>query len=279
MRITIKGLTASTITFNSIGIILRGDSSKPEQYKESIARSVPINSMEAVQEIQEIKQAKLIDIELVDAEDSPYVYHLFPNLIPVKEEETPEATVRVKRGRGRPKGSTNKSKTVTGEAKVNMVKRSTKTTESVTAEVSEPVADVVTPDEDTAVVITEEGVCKTQVIKEEDKVADLDESDRTSASIEALQKMEEEERLANEAENIEVDESNLDESEQKGGKAVIGTGGTEMKKVEMKNSIIPEAEEIKKKDPFIKDDTPVDDKADVFINEDNDDGEDKFIEC
>ena len=91
--------------------------------------------------------------------------------------------------------------------------------------------------------------------------------------------MEEEERLANEAENIEVDESNLDESEQKAGKAVIGTGGTEMKKVEMKNSIIPEAEEIKKKDPFIKDDTPVDDKADVFINEDNDDGEDKFIEC
>ena len=62
MRVTINGLTDSTITFNTIGIILRGNSSKPELYPNSIARHIEINNEAQMRELVTLKNAKLISV-------------------------------------------------------------------------------------------------------------------------------------------------------------------------------------------------------------------------
>ena len=69
MRVTIKGLTDSTIAFNTIGIILRGNSSKPDMYPNSTARSIDIKTEEQMRELVGLKNAKLI--EYTDDSETP----------------------------------------------------------------------------------------------------------------------------------------------------------------------------------------------------------------
>ena len=62
MRVTIKGLTDSTITFNTIGIIIRGNSAKPSLYPNSIATHIDIVNDEQMRELVTLKNAKLISV-------------------------------------------------------------------------------------------------------------------------------------------------------------------------------------------------------------------------
>jgi len=62
MRVTIKGLTDSTITFNTIGIILRGNSAKVNLYPNSIAKHIDIKNDAQMTELITLKNAKLIEV-------------------------------------------------------------------------------------------------------------------------------------------------------------------------------------------------------------------------
>lgn len=68
MRVTIKGLTDSTITFNTIGIIVRGNSSKPDAYPNSVAKHIDIKNDEQMRELITLKNANLISFVDEDEE-------------------------------------------------------------------------------------------------------------------------------------------------------------------------------------------------------------------
>lgn len=184
--------------------------------------------------------------------------------------------------KGRPKGSLNK-KTLKQLAKQEAVN-------PVVAPAAVPVvapapAKVIAPPVNTdtdndVVVMTPSGPVKGKATRS--VVRDLPESEATRASIEALQKMEEEER-GEDASDTPVDESHLDASERMGGPATIVTGSRQTESVAMKNSILPQAEQIRKADAFIdaKEAKPDTAKTAFIDKVDGDDDEklsDAFIE-
>ena len=83
MRVTIKGLTDSTITFNTLGIIIRGNSSKPELYPNSIARHIDIKTEEQMRELISLKNSNYVSFF---DESEPFSVNLKPNatIIPNK---------------------------------------------------------------------------------------------------------------------------------------------------------------------------------------------------
>ena len=97
-------------------------------------------------------------------------------------------------------------------------------------------------------------------------------------SLDAMEKLEDEEG-AEVAPDLERD---LDASEKMGGKATIATGSGTTKQVNLTNSILPDAEAMKKRDPFIDNDlSKVNDKDDTFVDKNDiadDKDEDLFIE-
>lgn len=333
MRVTIKGLTDSTITFNTLGIILRGNSAKPELYPNSIARHIDIKTDEQMRELVGLKNAKLVEVideseqkvtvstkdiatptnpepkkdlppELTRPEpqvtttttittdesvETEEIEDMPPKLIqpdapqpeePEEEEVLTIASKKVeepKKKVGRPKKKSAKNKKST---KVKSVKR------SKNLDVAEEPKETEDAEEDSKIVVmTPNGPITGKAAN--NMAGDMPESEATRASIEALKQMEEEEA---QPESL-IDESKLDASEQMGGTVVIATGDSNMAKVEMKNSILPEADAIKERGiKFIDpngDDSPVDDSSldesikDIFIDSDDypeDEGDD-FIEC
>ena len=105
----------------------------------------------------------------------------------------------------------------------------------------------------------------------------LAEFSSTAASIAAMERLEAEESHQNDADII--DEESLDPSERMGSTAVISTGD-EAKKVEMVNSILPESDSIKNRDPFLNNGKDSDESADdVFLDDVDASGDDdSFIE-
>ena len=83
---------------------------------------------------------------------------------------------------------------------------------------------------------------------------EIEESDATKASIEALKQIEAEEEADAEAElnRKEIDESALPLNERMGEKVTIAYGSKSTSSVKMKNSILPEAEQIKNSNKFIQ---------------------------
>jgi len=80
-------------------------------------------------------------------------------------------------------------------------------------------------------------------------IGDICDSDRTNASVEALKKIEEEEKDGEIADDLVINESKLDPSEQMGRKAVVSTGDS-YQSVKMVNKLMGEVEAVKR-DPFI----------------------------
>lgn len=253
MKVTIKGMTPSTLCFKTLGIIIRGDSKDLENHPGSIARSIDLVNEDQITEVNSLVNAGYITIEV---EDAPAPKKLLPVLqhtsvpvpvpapTPVVEEEveeieevedsimppemitTPEPKAEEKkaelvakpRGRGRPKGSKNKQT-------IKKIKKSANETVENSSDV---------------VVMTPAGA---QTGKMKNSFSgEIEDNDRTRASIEAMQQLEDEEA---EPEYV-IDESKLDPSEQMGRKAIISTGEKELA-VEMKQSMIPEAKQIKER--------------------------------
>lgn len=256
MRVTIKGLTGSTITFNTLGIILRGDSKQPELYPTSIARHIEIKNDEQMREVIGLKNAKLISVEREDVEvfevpaQKPVVAE--PTMIKkgvctpeLVKESKPESKPEVKdavedspvKKLGRPKGSKNidPEKVPTVKEAVSKIKKLA----PVAAKKEE------TDPEDVVTIMTDSGPVKGKAVR--NVAGEIKDSERTRASIEALAQIEAEENV----EDTVIDESTLPEQERMGGTAVFATGDQGMKKSAMKSSILPEAEAIKNSVKFI----------------------------
>jgi len=164
--------------------------------------------------------------------------------------------------RGRPKGSKN----------VNGVQQ-----KEIVPEVKNPInpkkitksSNVGLKDGSDVVVMTADGPRNGQMKR--NAIGDMDESESTKASIEAMEELEREERESREAEII--DESKLDLSERMGLKAVVSCGEGSAQSVSMKNSVIPEAEQIKDRGINFIDKSEAKDEESVLI-EGDDEGDD-----
>lgn len=199
MRHTIKGITDRTITFNSLGITVRGNCSNLAQYPHSIARSIDIKTEDQWNEINAMMKAGLISIESEER--------------PVQKPQKPHKTPKLS-------SKTSKEKTPKSSKKAKTVKRISRVEDNVSE----------------AVVVTADGlVSKGRMTKSSD--LDLQESEVTKASMEAARQIEEEERKAKNAKPI--DESKLDISERMGNDVVVsGSEGTKSK-VKISRSALP----------------------------------------
>jgi len=316
MRVTIKGLTDSTITFNSIGIIIRGNSAKADMYPNSIARHIDIKNEEQMRELVCLKNANLISfIDENKIEQVPLSTKNFaitpvkpvqqvqsvqptkaaaPTIVPPDstvedveaiedmpvaqpqvEEDVLTITTKKKKNHkktgkpvGRPKKAT--SNTTEAKPKISAIKRS--------KNFGKPIEKNGSDETDSKVVVmTPGGTITGNTVN--NMAGDLQESEATRASIEALKKMDSEEAIPDSV----IDESNLDVSQKMGQPAVIATGEKSFKKMSMKNSLVPEADAIKKRGiKFIDpngEDTSVDESVkDIFIDENKDGDDVDFIE-
>jgi len=287
MRVTIKGLTQSTISFTTLGIILRGTVE---------ARSIDLKNDAQIREVNSICNAGLIEIINEDpiviskpvivpvASKTNVIWKTLehkvsaPTPAPIVEKPAPAKVVEkteAKRSRGRPKGAKNKiaAKGKKSEVKTEVTKvvpKPIKKLDPVAMSKSTPSDDI----EDKIVVMTANGAVSGHMVKS--YTGDMPECEATEASIQAMRDIEAEEKADREAEEVVEDQSGLDASERTGGKAVIATGDRQATHVEMKNSVLPEAEAIRKAPKFIDLPKAEDNSEDAFI--DKTDDKDDFLE-
>lgn len=303
MRVTIKGLTDSTITFNTLGIILRGNSSKVELYPNSVAKHIDIKTEDQMRELICLKNAKLIEV-IDETNPAPSIPIATKNVViqpiqPVQPTQPkPEVKPPVEEIEDAPVTQDEEIEddvplTVSNKKQPKKVGRPKKNVKAKVAKVAKvkSIKRIEAPDpidkEDGSkiVVMTPNGPIEGNAIN--NMSGEIPESEATRASIEALKQMEEEER--GETESL-VDESKLDVSERMGEEVVVATGENSITKIAMKNSILPEADSIKNRgiqwiSPDGEDSVQenLDESIkDIFIDgEDPKDGDepDNFIEC
>jgi len=252
-RIIVIGTTESVINLNKIGVPVRG--------KTRAILNIETNEQE--QELNGIVRAGLLRI--VEDVSAPIV--VTPQAQETKDEQTKEpcmteespAPIVVKNKGGRPKGSTNSKKPAIKNPLAAEENRRVSRAEQKTQKMG---SRVVIGGADGA----KEGRMTSSAID------DITEAENTKASIAALKKLEQEEREDAAFATPILDDSNMDASEQMGRKAIISTGDA-THQVTMLNSVVPEANVAKNRNPFI--DNP--------LNEDDGDDEgegekDLFIE-
>jgi len=263
MRVTIKGLTASTISFNTLGIVLRGNIE---------ARSIDLKNDAQIREVNSLSNAGLIEI----IREEPVIISN-PIIVPKTQPVIPSPTTtpnptpvedkpKTFKG-GRPKGSKNKAKPAKKPIKtaVTPIKKLAPVKVSSGSNPEEM--------EGKVVVMTSGGPVDGHMVKS--VTGDMPDSDATQASLQALKDIEAEEKADREREEVVEDQSKLDASEKTGGEAVVATGDRKATKIAMKNSILPEAEAIKKAEKFIPLDQSEDKSADAFLDEEeNEEGDD-----
>jgi len=264
MKVTIRGITPSTIAFNTLGIVIRGDNNTPELYPESIAIHIDVVNEDQLTEVNSLVNAGLIAVEVeegetqsapkvtpkdlvaTDAAPIPIPVPSAPEA-PVEAPETddevedapaPEATAEEQeeeekpKSRGRPKGSKDKKPRKNSKSK------------SASKKAVKKVVKPASPDDEetTVIVMTPDGAKTGKMYRS--AAGDIDDSEQTRASLEAMKKIEEEEEFDANLPDDVVDESKLSPEERMGGEAVVG-GETGAEKVAMQNSIVPEAQQIK----------------------------------
>lgn len=269
MKIHVKSLTPATLTVNSLGnYIIRGGEE---------ALNIDVSGTQ-LSEFKVLEREGLIKITYDDPEDG-------------------ETSVTKRKGRGRPKGSKNKTTIekeseekakeeadVEAQAEAEEKAKADEENKKVTRNKTE--AEAVTDEMGGKVVVSVPGgPVEGKMVNS--SIGEAQESLKAEASIEAMKKLEEEEK--EEGELFEtynpIKEEDLDPSEQMGGKAVISVAG-DSKKVDLVNSVLPEADVIKERDPFIdkEDNAKIekvkDDLQESFLEslEDKDADDDTFIE-
>ncbi len=255
MKVNIRSLTNATLTINSLGnYIIRG---------REVAFNVEISETQIL-ELKVLERENLIKIEYIGVQAST--------------KDTPRV---VKRGRGRPKGSGVKPVLVK-EIESEIKKKDKKETAKITRNKTK--AEAITDEMGSKVVVAVPGgVVERQMVHS--VVGDAKESLKAEASIIAMEELEAEEAGLLVEDKRVIDEESLDPSERMGGSAVISVGG-DTKKVNLANSILPEADIIKNRDAFIdkEDKSKIkEDSADFYLDENddidkNDNDDDLFIE-
>jgi hypothetical protein len=271
MKVTIKGLTDSTITFTKIGFTLRGNHRKLEQFPNSVASNVEISTKEQIDELNSLVSAKLIEV----IEEKPVVIQM-PSLKVSQTVATIITTTANSQVKTEEIVTNEVQEPVTNTVKeVEVVKTSKISSKSKKIKKISGKADNTNEDASVTVVATPSGPMKTGTFKNTEGA--MDNSPVSDESVKAAEDMEAEDAKED---NI-VDESNLDQNEKMGNEAVIAMGRNDFKKTAMKRSSIDGQEELKKHDPFIdKEENELKDKAKpAFIEEPKDDVDpEAFIE-
>jgi len=256
MKVRIINLTESIINFNKCGIPLRG--------REEA--TVEIDNEGKKNEIMGIQRAGLIDVEAEspelpnteEREATPEEIKAVqdqlaqsandPNLTLVTghtleiDNKTGEVTKvdnveapKAKNKGGRPKGSKNKKGTKSDQQRVIEA-------EAKTQQMGGRV-----------VIATVDGLKEGRMTRS--VIDDLPESDRTRASLEAMEKLQREEEEEISLPDTLLDENTLPPNEQMGRKATISTPQGDMK-IDLVNSVVPESKQSREANPFI--DRPLD---------------------
>jgi len=258
MRIKITGKTDSIITLNTLKSILQG----------KVSGLYDITTPAQENEIKILQRSNLIMVD--DLEQTPTEKEL-PIISQPKNIEKPEETVETELEKlhggkrmksGRPKGSKNK-KTVLPQS----AQKKAKEAEAITQEMG------------SETVISTGGENK-RVRMKRSFAGEIAESEQTQESLKAMEKITAEENGEEVEDKPTIDEEKLDPSEQVGRNAVISDMGKPTAQ-KMKNSILPEADKIKDKDPFIDRNNGGDDTADSFIDmpASSNDPSDAFIDA
>jgi len=220
MKVIVEGLTESILTLNKIGVPIQG----------RVTAILDINTNEQQQELNIVVKAGLVKI----LKESECVKNTEEEKNASNKDANPEGRGKGKRKSGRPKGSK-------GKSKINQEKEGAARAEAETQK-----------EGSTVVIGTGGDTVKGKMTH--NAVGEQPESDRTKKSLEAMEKLQEEEENENaegfDPQDMTIDESKLDPSEQIGREAIIGTGSGEQK-VKMTNSSVPEADAIRQMDPFI----------------------------
>ena len=227
MKVIVKGLTESILTLNKIGIPIQG-------LTEAI---LDINTDEQQQELDILVNVGLIEIlERIECskktknKTSPKKSQMGDNA------SNNSSNAEGKKKRGRPSGAKGKPKSQIDQGKKDAAE-----------------AEAETQKEGSTVVISTGGDTSKGKMTHS-AIGEYSESERTKKSLEAMEKLQEEEEHKDtedfDPQDMAIDDSELDPSEQMGREAIVGTGAGEQK-VKMTNSSVPEADAIKQIDPFI----------------------------
>ena len=236
--VLVAGKTDAIITLNKSGVPIRGKT----------PTLIVLDTLDKEGEINGLVRAGFVEI----LEDSSKEQDIQENLPTCEEnsEENEEAeeggTEKGKKG-GRPKGSKNKKiKPINQQIEeARRVKKSEDKTQEMGSEV---------------IIGTGKGTVKGKM--KHSAIDDNIENESTKASIDEMNKIEAEEKIAKE--KLKIDESKLPPSDQMGRQATISIEG-KTKSVPMETNSIPGSKEIQEKDPFIDSDDKSDDVDDAFI--------------
>lgn len=283
MRVTIKGLTDSTITFNTLGIILRGNSSKPELYPNSIAKHIDIKNDAQMRELIGLKNAKLVSV-IDESEDYNTQVPVSTNNIvkipiktiekspqppkppkpPVIEESNVIKTEEIEdMPLPPPEEDEEEFLTISSKNPIKKVGRPKKTTKTTkTTKTVKPAKEVKTPPK----VAKPIKRSKNFIVVNENKDQEVDskivvmtpngpiegkainnmagEMPESEATRASIEALKQLEDEDSIPESL-IDESKLDISQRMGESAVVATGENSVTKIAMRNSILPDADAIK----------------------------------
>lgn len=218
MKVIVVGKTDVVINLNKTGIPIRG----------KVQAILNVNNEEQRREVRGLINDGLIEV-LSSEDDSIKVVNVKVSA-PKEEESKPYSQKMIKGKVGRPKGSKNKNQEPTEQQRVSAAEARTKEMGS------------------RVVIGTRDGAKESRMYRS--AIEDMPDSEKTRESIDAMKKLEKEEKEDISLPDTYADESKLDASEQMGRNAVVATESG-VKQKGMVRSILPEAEAVKKVDPFI----------------------------
>jgi len=284
MRLTIKGMTASTIAFNSLGIVIRGDSKNPHLYKESIARHIDVVNEDQLSEVNSLVNAGLISIEVetvggVNEIPTPVIskFQSVSKLVSAPVASAPVATKidddndiedapskpipeneqDSAKGRGRPKGAKNRKTIERENANAVEPKKIVKLSNS------DPEIKSTDDIESRVVIMTTSGAKGGNMSRSAS--GEIDDNEATKASLEAMKRIEAEESDIDN--DVKFCDKNLDLSEQNGLSAIVSSG-EKLLKIAMQSSVLPEASQIKDRAvKFVDDEVDAEDLEDFIDHE------------
>ena len=251
MKVNIYGLTDATISFNTIGMMLRGKyTTRGESNPCSVAYNIVIDNESQSNELMSVAKLGLIKVEVVQEEPQKEV--LYEKAIESLQEPVVETRTEPKVESPRRKKDVKEKALVKPEPK--------KDNSAVDLEI--PREDP--KDNSSVVVMTSKGAVHGEMVH---KVSgEIDENDpRCEKSMKAAQAIDEEREMEEEVE----DGSYIDPSERSYSNAVVGTGSGKAATVPMQNTIFGERDE-----PQYIDLGDEDEVLSAFIDENEDTNED-----
>jgi len=294
MRLAIKGVTGATITFNTLGLILRGTEATIQDIntseKEAEIRELEINRLIRTINVDEMEKRKAeIDTEQRELDggidedpQSNYIEHIEYAEQVEQVEDAPAIEDILEESAQVPE--VEESEDVADESED--VAEVVEDIEVVTAKVAvvpvpspATVSSLEIPKEASNVTIhTGERVITGKMVNASGP-SQAEDTEQVRASLDAMKILEDEEREANSEDKPDPTIGKFEANGQMGRKATVATAEGQAQPT-MRNSVVPEADPVR--DPFIdRKEKAEDNSAEAFIDEiaGGDEKSEEFIEC